>query len=218
MLKPKKSLLAVVALVPATSPAALNLQTSPCEGCSLMPCSYRRRPYRHAQMSDAARTVGTVNSTATPVTPTARYTVNSRALNKWAKERVRFERRPDGAVTASFRFDGTTCSNQGRPLAFNYTVTLSPPEEKSRIIEARCEPVAGDTGFQSMCAYLENADALMQAIAAEKPLLGRPLDDVLDWQRSSAPAGCHCTAASRAHKWGMALEVIHFALAQRGST
>jgi hypothetical protein len=55
----------------------------------------------------------------------------------------------------------------------------------------------------------------MQAIATEKPLLGRPLGDVLHWTRPAAPAGCHCDAASRAHKWGLALEAIHFALAQR---
>jgi hypothetical protein len=55
----------------------------------------------------------------------------------------------------------------------------------------------------------------MRAIATEKPLLGRPLGDVLSWKRDAARAGCHCDAASRAHKWGLALEAIHFALAQR---
>lgn len=222
MLKPKKSLLAVVALVAANSPAALNLQSSPCESCSLTPCTYRRRPYRHALVEDAAAVRKASVGVSAPVAPPApvapRYSVNHRALKKWAQERVRFESRPDGEMIASFRFDGTTCSNQGRPLAFNYRIKLSPPEERSRILEATCEPAAEDTGHRSMCAYLENADGLMTAIATEKPLLGRPLEEVLDWQRPSAPAGCHCSAASRAHKWGLALEVIHYALAQRTST
>jgi hypothetical protein len=37
---------------------------------------------------------------------------------------------------------------------------------------------------------------------------------VLTWTRVAAPAGCHCTADSRAHKWGLALEAIHYALSQ----
>ena len=66
-----------------------------------------------------------------------------------------------------------------------------------------------------MCAYLtDDAAALMNAIAHEKPLLGCPLDDVLTWPRAAAPSGCYCAPESRAHKWGLALEAIHFALAQ----
>jgi hypothetical protein len=65
-----------------------------------------------------------------------------------------------------------------------------------------------------MCAYLTDPDGLMQAITAEKPLLGRPLDEVLQWKRNAAPSGCYCAAESRTHKWGLALEAIHFALAQ----
>ena len=55
----------------------------------------------------------------------------------------------------------------------------------------------------------------MRSIATEKPLLGRPLDDVLTWQRAANPSGCFCDSARREHKWGLAFEVIHFALAQR---
>jgi hypothetical protein len=66
-----------------------------------------------------------------------------------------------------------------------------------------------------MCAYLSDAAGLMQAIATEKPLLGQPIDSVLQWSRTAAPTGCHCHAASRTHKWGLALEAIHFALTQR---
>jgi hypothetical protein len=65
-----------------------------------------------------------------------------------------------------------------------------------------------------MCAYLSDSDGLMQSLAREKPLLGRPLDEVLHWSRTAAPSGCHCSAESRAHKWGLALEAIHFALTQ----
>ena len=55
----------------------------------------------------------------------------------------------------------------------------------------------------------------MREITEERPLLGRPLNDVLRWQRSYDPSGCYCDGSRREHKWGLVLEVIHFALARR---
>jgi hypothetical protein len=52
----------------------------------------------------------------------------------------------------------------------------------------------------------------MSRIAEEKPLIGRPLGDVLHWKREFSPTGCYCDRASRDHKWGLVLEVIHYAL------
>lgn len=207
MLRPKKSLLAVFGLAPAG--AAAEPRATPCENCSFGPCSYRRAAYRHASGPAADRAAD-----QSQPGPAPRYSVNARALRKWAAERVRLDRRADGTVTATFRFDGTTCSNLGAPLAFDYRVALSRPDDGYRILESSCTPAAGDEGYQSTCAYLQDADGLMQEIAREKPLLGRPLDDVLRWSRAAAPSGCHCTADSRAHKWGLALEAIHFALVQ----
>ena len=207
MLRPKKSLLAVFGLAPA-QPDGMPAAT-PCENCSYSPCSYRRAAYRHAVGPVSDRTPG-----QSQTGPTPRYSVNPRALRKWARERVRVELRADGTVEAVFRFDGTTCSNMGQPLAFDYRVAMTGPDQGYRIIDSSCTPAAGDEGYQSTCAYLNDADGLMQEIAAERPLLGRPLDDVLTWNRPTASAGCPCTADSRAHKWGLALEAIHFALAQ----
>jgi hypothetical protein len=141
-----------------------------------------------------------------------------RALQKWSDERVRVEPRGDGSIVATFRFDGTTCSNMGRPLAFDYSVALSSPAEGYKILQADCRPAAGDEGYKQMCAYLADAADLMHTIAAEKPLVGQPLNDVLAWSRTPAPSGCHCTADSRAHKWGLALEAIHYTLAQTATS
>ncbi len=55
----------------------------------------------------------------------------------------------------------------------------------------------------------------MASIESEKPLLGKPLNAILDWKYSSNPAGCFCAPASREHKWGIVLQVIHYALVQR---
>ena len=55
----------------------------------------------------------------------------------------------------------------------------------------------------------------MGSIANEKPLLGKPLNEVLAWERPYDPSGCYCDSARRAHKWGLVFEVIHYALVQR---
>lgn len=212
MLRPKKSLLGVFGLTARTPQALAASRATPCENCALSPCRYRRAPYRHAAASRTAVPAG-----PSSLSRNATYTVNPRALRKWSQERVRLEARPDGALDATFRFDGTTCSNMGRPLAFDYTVSLSDARDGYRILQADCRPVPDDDGYKAMCAYISDATGLMQAIATEKPLLGRPLDDVLAWTRTAAPSGCHCDAAARAHKWGLVLEAIHFALSQSGT-
>jgi hypothetical protein len=208
MLRPKKALLGVFGLAPKSASGREALRATPCANCALSPCRYRRAPYRHA--AAPARLNGHA------VAPSgSSYSVNARALAKWARERVRLEPCADGTIAASFRYDGTTCSNLGQPLAFDYCVTLGAAAEGFPIREADCRPAPDDEGHRKMCAYLSDAPALMHAIATEKPLLGRPLGEVLTWTRPAAPAGCHCEAASRAHKWGLALEAIHFALGIR---
>ena len=207
MLRPKKSLLAVIGLTPHDGQAPVPDRWVPCHRCSFSPCRYRRGPYRPARGGPE----GTLPSR--PAAP-AGYTINSRALQKWAGERLQWRLQGDGRVEAVFRFDGTTCSNLGQPLAFEYAVVLGPREEGHPILRADCRPAAEDDGHEKMCAYLSDGPALLRAIGDEKPLLGRPLQDVFGWERSSAPAGCLCTAESRAHKWGLALEVVHYALAR----
>ncbi|MBI5766951.1 MAG: hypothetical protein HZA93_04100 [Verrucomicrobia bacterium] len=206
MLRPKKALLGVFGLAPKSAAGRDALRASPCANCALASCRFRRASYRHAPAPAVA---------AAPAQPAGRYTVNARALAKWARERVRLERDGDGTLRATFRYDGTTCSNMGRPLAFDYTVTLGDEGEGYPIRSSECRPAPGDEGYEHMCAYQRDAGSLMRAIASEQPLLGRPLDEVLTWTRDSAPAGCHCEAVSRAHKWGLALEAIHFALGIR---
>lgn len=208
MLRPKKSLLAVFGLAPLTArPVVL---ATPCEGCSFSPCRYRRAPYRHTsgEGSVAARTLG--QSATAPAAP--RYTVNARALRKWATERVSLAPQADGTLEAIFRFDGTTCSHQ--PLAFDYRVRLSGAATGSVILGSSCAPAPDDEGHKLTCSYLAGAEDHLHEIAADRPLVGRPLEEVFAWSRESASAGCHCTSASRTHKWGLALEAIHYALAQ----
>ncbi|MEO8372320.1 MAG: hypothetical protein ABI806_24250 [Candidatus Solibacter sp.] len=186
-LKPKKSLLAVFGLAPATAGVKRLTDTTPCENCTLPGCRFRR----------------------------VSYAVNSKALRKWARERLTLTAAADGGIEAQFLYEGTTCTNMGRALRFEYRVKLGPREAGYPIVDQECVPEPGDTGHRFMCRYLEQGEALMTTIAGERPLRGQRLDEALQWERPATGAGCYCEAASRAHKWGLALETIHYALAQR---
>jgi hypothetical protein len=205
MLKPKKSLLAVVGLVPRSGMRSAAPPPVPCTGCSFSPCNYRRAPYRHAPVT-------TEVAPAPAPAPATNYTVSAKALQKWARERVTIAREDDGSLNACFRFDGTTCSNMGEPLAFDYRLSLGPAEGGYTILRSDCRPAPHDEGHRAMCAYLNDAEALMDAIAAETPAPGRPLAEALADAGIGTTSGCHCTAENRAHKWRLALEAIHYAL------
>jgi len=225
MLRPKKSLLAVFGLTPHLDRVQRITTLVPCANCALASCRYRRAPYRHPLRqlesvhpsragAEAEGGDGRAGGGAPPpLTAGARYSVAAAVLRRWAKERLTVHALADGSVEAAFRYDGTTCSNMGQALAFEYTVRLSSREEGYRIEDLACRPVPGDIGHKFMCEYLEDGEALMSAIAAERPLLGHRLDAVVGWRRGTGAAGCYCTASSREHKWGLALEVLHFALA-----
>jgi hypothetical protein len=123
----------------------------------------------------------------------------------------------DGSVEAQFKYEGTTCSNLGHPLEFMFRVSLGPASDGYKIEHARCVPSPADDGFKYMCDYLEQGDSFIAMIADESPLLGKPLDDVLRWERQFSPSGCFCDSSSREHKWGLVLEVIHYALANKNN-
>jgi hypothetical protein len=222
MLRPKKSLLAVFGLTRHLDEARRLARLIPCQTCSLPNCQYRRTTYQHAPpqiedvrnlLSQAMENLNGRNQAAV-LDAGARYTINPRALEKWSQERLKLEFARDGTVEAGFRYEGTTCSNMGRALEFEYRVKLAPPADQYRILEMQCAPAPGDTGHQFQCEYLNDAEKLMRHITGEKPLLGQPLNDVLTWKREYNPSGCFCDLPRRAHKWGLVLEVIHFALAQ----
>lgn len=223
MLRPKKSLLAIFGVTRNLEKARGLAKLVPCENCSLPNCQYRRAPYLHAppQIEDVRALLSSAldgfegRNNISVLNSKAKYTINSRALEKWSKERLQLAFASDASVEAKFHYEGTTCSNTGRALEFDYHVKLAPREENYQVLEMNCAPAPGDTGNQFQCEYLNNAESLMQSIAGEKPLLGRPLNEVLNWKRGYDPSGCFCDLTRREHKWGLVLEVIHFALVQR---
>jgi hypothetical protein len=222
MLRPKKSLLAVFGLTRNPEMLRRRVGMIPCENCSFSPCQYRRAPYRNSlpQIEDVRRLQSgehhdlTRNGKKAVLEANAKYSINTRALQKWSRDRLQLKFCEDGCIEARFRYEGTTCSNMGRALEFEYFVKLGAAEQEHRIIGANCAPVPDDSGHRFMCEYLTNPEGLMKSIADEKPLVGRPLNDVLDWKRQANPSGCYCDIDRRIHKWGLVYEVIHFALAQ----
>jgi len=213
-LRPKKTQLAVFGLTRHTERLDRLTDLVPCENCSFGPCQFRRAPYRRAPRSFGEQ----VPTPAAALDQDAEYTVNRKALKKWAEERLSLRVNQDGSLDALFRYDGTTCTNTGRALTFHYYVKLGPRADGYPIREQRCAPAPGDEGHTLMCRYLDNPSQLMDAIDREKPLLGERLDAVLSWQRQPSPAGCYCEPASRDHKWRQVLETIHYALVQRERT
>lgn len=203
-LRPKKSQLAVFGVTRHLDRVARLASLVPCQQCSLSNCSYRRVPYLRARPRPEQE--------SSPPQTTAAYSIHVKALRRWAGERLVLDARADGTVHARFRYDGTTCTNLGRALAFDYDVDLGPRRDGYPIRGQSCTPASGDAGHLFMCQYIADASGLMAAIAREKPLMGRPLAEALEWSRPGAAAGCFCDAASREHKWGLVLETIHYAL------
>lgn len=211
MLRPKKTLLAVFGLTRHTERLRRLTELVPCENCSFGPCQYRRAAYRRAP-----RPFGERLPVPLPILDqNAAYSVNRRALQRWSEERLSITTNTDGSIDALFRYEGTTCTNMGRALLFDYTVKLGPRAQGFPILDQQCAPSAADTGHAHMCQYLENPTRLMDSIDREKPLSGEKLETVLDWQRRPSAAGCYCDPASREHKWGLVLETIHYALAHQ---
>ena len=228
MLRPKKSLLAIFGVTRHVDRVRHLAGLNPCENCSFSSCQYRRAPYRRASRAGSAELAlvqaaepgmngddePAASVPASPLSTRAKYSVNERALRRWATERLTVVRGNDGSVDATFRFEGTTCTNMGRPMEFHYEVRLGPPALGYPILEERCMPAPGDQGHKLMCAYLDNPDRLMKSLGDERPLAGEPLEAVLDWRRAQASSGCYCDGDSRTHKWGLVLETLHFALAR----
>jgi hypothetical protein len=214
MLRPKKSLLAVFGVTSHVDRVGDLRQLVPCEQCAFTPCQFRRARYGRAATADPDTPAQTVVAEVPEFLPS--YSTSVRALRRWATERLTLSHQPDGTIEAAFRYDGSTCSNMGRSLAFRYLVRLWPRAGAYVIAEQRCEPVDGDDGYQSMCAYIREGDRLIDDIRGEAPLAGRPLDDVLGWPRPLLGPGCYCEADVRLHKWGLVLETIHFALTTSG--
>jgi hypothetical protein len=223
MLNPRKSLLAVFGITSRLDKIGRLADLIPCQNCSLVSCQYRRVPYRNPlPRIENVRPIrpedGSAKSNANELTPpsigTPTYSFSPTALRKWSRERLRLNTTANGSVEARFRYEGTTCSNLGRPLDFTYIVKLDRTENEYTIVDAHCIPSPDDEGYKSMCEYIKKGGSFLKTITGENPMVGKSLDEAIRWKREYSPSGCFCEQASRQHKWGLVYEVLHFALAQ----
>ena len=224
MLKPKKSLLALFGITENVDKVLRLSDLIPCETCSLQRCQYRRSAYKHARnpiedvskLQPANKEFNTRGSdeknSAHILTKNGKYNISIKALQKWSDERLTLKVLEDNSIEANFRYEGTTCSNMGRSLEFEYFIKLGSPEILYKIISMSCNPVHDNDGYKFMCEYISDSESLMNSIQNEKPLIGKPLNDILNWKYQFSPEGCFCKTESREHKWGLVLEVVHYAL------
>lgn len=146
-----------------------------------------------------------------------RYAFPERALRRWSDERLRMKALANNKFSATFRFEGTTCSNMGMPLLFDYHLLLQrSPQNGFQIVDSRCFPAENHTGYEKMCAYLEHGEQFMSRLTTYCPLEGKPLSEALAWEPTTSPAGCLCTRASQDHKWRIVLQTINYALNRPG--
>lgn len=141
------------------------------------------------------------------------YAFGRRTLETWKKKRLTLTGVAGGAIQARFRTSGSTCANMGLPLAFDYHVELRRADAGFEIVGCRCEPAPGEKNHQSTCLYLTKPAAFEEGIREQPPLVGSSLDEALHWNPDVSPAGCLCLRSSRDHKWKVALQTIHYALA-----
>ena len=221
MLTPKKSLLAVFGLTQDVSLTKTFDKLIPCENCALPNCAYRRADFKFSLrlMEDVSKlqpqTFENTTMEEEILDRNAIYHTSRKALEKWSQQRLKIIEHTDGTTEARFRYEGSTCSNMGFPLAYDYRIVLDSAERNYIILDMSCTPAPGNEGYTKMCGYIKNPQKLTSAIEEEKPLLSQPLNDVLKWERTNRPSGCYCDKSSRQHKWSLVMEVVHFAMAHR---
>ena len=214
MLKPKKSLLAIIGVTQEQSKLTLQPGMIPCEKCALKDCQYRRKPYRfrkeNQQASPTNRKLPDVKMEIN-----VNYTLKEKVLSKWAIDRLGLKDLPNNEIQALFVYDGTTCSGTGFPLKFEYTFLLVEENMDFRIKDMNCRPAEKDIGHTKMCSYIKQGDAILQKVSAEKQCLGKTLTEVINQKVEFTPSGCYCDKNGRDYKLHQICQVLHFAMTKK---
>ena len=217
MLKPKKSLIGLFGITQKENIAPEANTLIPCEQCSLGNCAFRRKEYimpiytiEGVRVSPEVFDV--VPEVVLPLTLDAKYAYGNKPLKKWLRNHLTIEHKSDGSIDALFQFEGSTCSNAGVEIKFDYKIHLSPAQDGFLIHEMHCSPTKGDDGHTFQCLYVTKGEDFTKEIEEYKPLLGQPLDDVLSWAPDIVPTGCLCGVESRNHKWKIVLQTLHYGL------
>ena len=150
----------------------------------------------------------------TGASKTRHYSFPERALSKWSRERLSLTGQTGERLDARFRFDGTTCSSLGSPLALNFDVELSVEGSGTyRVTACRCTPADGDTGHEAMCAFRARPGSFLTSLRGVPALRGQLLEEAALWRPTVSPGGCLCLRSDQNHKWSMVFQTLHYRLA-----
>jgi hypothetical protein len=197
MLRPRKSMLAVFGLTRVANPATLGAPVSACGGCDLAGCDYRRAG---PSLPPASRKAA------------LHLAYPEKALARWARDLLCLEKLPDGRTKASFRYEGSTCSNMGSALVFLYEVVLQSCFGGHSILSSSVKMAGHARSWESMCAFKREGQTLIDRLESERPFDGWSLDRALSWNPDFVPSGCLCTPDNRHHKWRIVLHTIRYGL------
>ena len=135
MLRPKKSLLAVFGLTRHTDRLRRLTDLVPCENCSFAPCQYRRAPYR--RRSAIAEQLPVRVAIARPGRRVHR---ESKALNRWADERLSMHDPHDGTHRRALPLRRHHLHQHGPAAGVPLPREAGPAREGYPIREQRCAP------------------------------------------------------------------------------
>lgn len=220
-LRPKKSQLALFGLAAKNSATQQPAELIPCHHCSYTPCAYRRASYRETAYCVDGSPVPDVaplkrNGIPKPAVPLKRgfrYSIGEKALRRWAEEHLQIETAANGDLRARFRYHGSTCSNMGTPLTYDFSVWLGYAADGYRVVKTMCSPAVEDSGVESTCSFIEGPERHLAEVAGQPPIIGRHLDDAVQWAPDILPSGCLCRETDRNHKWKLVLQTLHYRLA-----
>ena len=141
-----------------------------------------------------------------------------RALQRWMQQRLKMCIADDGSVLVTFRFDGSTCTNMGMRLVFDYELKLKHGEDgEYRIVACSCRPAENDSGHRASCAWLKGPAWFMDQLDVDRPGVGQSLCQALARSGSLSGAACLCTRTDRTHKWQIVLQTLQYALERHGT-
>ena len=217
MLKPKKSLLAIIGITKEHSKLTLVPGMVPCEKCALKGCQYRRKPYRYSKGNQQQTPTNRILSfeNEEEMNEKVNYTLKEKVLNKWVDQRLTLDHHDAGEIHAKFIYDGTTCSGTGFPLKFEYSIILKESKNDFVILDTRCDPAEKDIGHTKMCQFIKKGSDLLDTINEEKDWVGKTLTEIINTETNYLPSGCYCEKSGRDYKWSQISQVLHYGLTKR---
>jgi hypothetical protein len=143
------------------------------------------------------------------------YRIPKATLRKWADQCLTCLRDEEGQRRYRFAFEGSTCTDGGKPYTANMQIALDVSEGRVIVRDALIFFSEEDMpAAAQMCEYQQRGEEFFRQLQQPPAFCGRPLEEILAAPASLNPAGCFCTEPMVNHKWRLALSTVHYALEQ----